>query len=360
MKLGRGRFLLLTQEQQLSNNNMESKASFVVRFGVIGTNFITDKFIEAALLDKRFVLSAVYSRTEERAIEYGRKFGCSNFFTDLQEMAASSLVDAVYIASPTSFHAAHCKIFINEGKHVLCEKPVCSNAAELDEVLAAARAKGTAFMEAHRGLLSPNLTLLRDSLPHINPVRVVAFTFCQQSSRYPAFLRGERPNAFLPQFSNGALMDLGCYAVAACVFLFGEPNSVHYVPVMLETGVDGSGTLLLGYDGLTASVVISKTTSGFSLNEVQGEKGTLLLDHLGEVNSVFLQGKNAPRVQLSPSVEPAVPNNMVHEVAAFLELVQTGKVEDERVSWALSRSVIAVLDKARRAGGIAFPADDTC
>jgi hypothetical protein len=56
-----------------------------------------------------------------------------------------------------------------------------------------------------------------------------------------AYLNGENPNAFLPQLSNGALMDLGCYAVYSAVALLGPPTSVSYAALMLPTGVDGGG-----------------------------------------------------------------------------------------------------------------------
>ena len=77
----------------------------MIRFGIIGTNQITEKFIEAASLVEDFSLSAVYSRTEETAKRFAKKYGVTMIFTDVTEMAKSKEIDAVYIASPNSFHS---------------------------------------------------------------------------------------------------------------------------------------------------------------------------------------------------------------------------------------------------------------
>lgn len=71
-----------------------------IRFGVVGTNFITDWVIAGARQDERFELAAVYSRTQERADEFAAKHQIPYTFTSLEEMAQSPLIDAVYIASP--------------------------------------------------------------------------------------------------------------------------------------------------------------------------------------------------------------------------------------------------------------------
>eukprot|EP00729_Bicosta_minor_P013755 gene13755-28920_t len=119
-----------------------------MRFAIIGSNFISDKFIEAGSLVEGFELAAVYSRTETRAQEFAAKHTCTTTFTDLTTLAKSDVFDAVYIASPTSEHAKQAVLMLQHGKHVLCEKPACSNLAELETILDAAAKSGCAFLEA--------------------------------------------------------------------------------------------------------------------------------------------------------------------------------------------------------------------
>ena len=82
------------------NTDKEKK----IRFGVIGTNFISDWVIVGARQDPRFELTAVYSRTQERADKFAAKHQIPYTFTSLEAMASSPLVDAVYIASPNFLH----------------------------------------------------------------------------------------------------------------------------------------------------------------------------------------------------------------------------------------------------------------
>lgn len=325
-----------------------------IRFAVIGTNFITDKFLEAGKAVPGFSLSAVFSRTSERAVEYARKHGCSQTFTSLEELGKSDTVDAVYIASPTSEHSRQAIVLLGHGKHVLCEKPACSNVAELEAVLAVARTSGCAFMEAMRPLKTPNFTRTCAALAELGAVRVMAGSFCQLSSRWPAYLRGERPNAFLPEFSNGALMDLGCYAAYCAVALLGRPDAVSYTPVMLPTGVDGGGTLVLRYEATVATLIISKMSHGFNYSELQTENGTLRVDNLGEWADVQAQKKGGDAEKIG---EVQAKNNMQYELAAFVELVQAGRQQDELLTWDMALTVARVLEDARRDAGITFPAD---
>ena len=103
-----------------------------VRFGVVGTNFITDWVIAGAREDERFQLSAVCSRTRERGEEFAAKHSIEHVFTSLEEMAASDKVDAIYIASPNYMHAEQSILCMNHGKHVLCEKPLAQTHEDIE------------------------------------------------------------------------------------------------------------------------------------------------------------------------------------------------------------------------------------
>ena len=94
-----------------------------IRFGVVGTNNITDWVIEGARQDSRFELTAVCSRTQERADEFAAKHNIPYTFTSLEEMASSDKVDAVYIATDKPLHTKHTLMALEAGKHVLSEIP---------------------------------------------------------------------------------------------------------------------------------------------------------------------------------------------------------------------------------------------
>jgi len=237
---------------------------------------------------------------------------------------------------------------------VLCEKPACSNLAELETILDAAAKSGCAFLEAMRSLKTPNFDIAKAALQELGAVRHFTATFCQLSSRWPAYLRGENPNAFLPTLSNGALMDLGCYAIYSAVALLGPPTKTSYTALMLPTGVDGGGTVVLQYPDSIATLTISKMSHSWNHSELQTENGTLIIDNLGEWSQLHSQKKGGERVNLGVTQEK---NNLMYEIAAFVKMVQDGKTQDTTLTWELSRQVMTVLDAARKDAGIVYPAD---
>ena len=170
----------------------------------MGANFITDWVIAGARQDERFELVAVCSRTQERADEFAAKHHIPYTFTSLEEMASSPLIDAVYIASPNFMHAGQSILCMNHGKHVLCEKPLASNAKEARAMIAASEANGVALMEAMKPTLTPNFKALMVALPKAGTLRRYFASYCQYSSRYDKFKEGIVLNAFKPELSNGA------------------------------------------------------------------------------------------------------------------------------------------------------------
>ena len=77
-----------------------------INFAVIGTNVITDRFLEAARQAEGFCLRGVYSRNMEKAQAYAKRQGAELTFDSLEALAACPEIDAVYIASPNSLHAS--------------------------------------------------------------------------------------------------------------------------------------------------------------------------------------------------------------------------------------------------------------
>lgn len=193
----------------------------MIRFAVIGTNTITDKFLQAASALPDFKLCAVYSRTLARAQEYAQKNNVSLVFDSLEALANSDQIDAVYIASPNFCHATQSILMMQHHKHVLCEKPIASNASEFQQMYDTAIKNQVILLEAMRSVFSPGFAAIRSLLPVLGTIRQVDFSFCKYSSRYDHFKEGIIENAFHPALSNAALMDIGVYCVHPLVSLFG-------------------------------------------------------------------------------------------------------------------------------------------
>jgi predicted dehydrogenase len=326
----------------------------MVRFGIIGTNWITERFIHAAKQVKDFQLVAVFSRTEKRAQEFADQHQAEFIYTDLYEMARSKEIDAVYIASPNSVHASQAMIMMNHGIHVLCEKPFASNTAEVKAMIACAKENGVLLMEALKTTLLPNFKGIKEHLNKIGPVRRYFASYCQYSSRYDRYKKGEVLNAFDPTFSNGALMDIGIYCVYPLVALFGEPNQISGGCYMLESGVDGEGSLLLQYEEMDAVIMYSKITNSYVPSEIQGENGSIVIDHMNPMTKIKIYYRDGSIEDIS---SPQVENSMYYEVEEFINLINNNQLESTINSYHNSFITAEILEEARKQMKIIYPAD---
>lgn len=326
----------------------------MIRFGVIGTNWITDNFLEAAKELEDFCLTAVYSRTEEKAREFANVHGASHIFTNIEDMAKSSTIDAIYIASPNSLHAAQAILCMDHGKHVLCEKPLASNTAEVKAMIDAAKKNNVLLMEAMKSTFIPNFLAIKESLHEIGPVRRYFANFCQYSSRYDEYKKGNVLNAFNPAFSNGALMDIGVYCIAPLVHLFGEPLSIKAMGTVLESGVDGQGSIIMQYENHEAIVMYSKITQSELPCEIQGEDGRIVINKISSPSHVYIDYRNGEQKDLSM---PQRENTMYYEAQEFIELIKNNQTESSINTFARSLTVTKIMDEVRQQLGIVFPAD---
>ncbi|MFD0676035.1 MULTISPECIES: Gfo/Idh/MocA family protein [unclassified Paenibacillus] len=326
----------------------------MIRFGVIGTNRITEEFIKAAQEIEDFALTAVYSRTEERAEEFGTKYGVSHIFTDIESVARSGELDAVYIASPNSFHAKHAIICMNHGKHVLCEKPIASNTKELQEMIKVAQANKVVLMEALKSTLLPNFRAIQENVYKLGKVRRYFANYCQYSSRYDAYKEGTVLNAFNPVFSNGSLMDLGVYCIYPMVVLFGRPDQIKATGVKLDSGVDGEGSILLKYAEMDAVIMYSKITDSSLPSEIQGESGSLVIDKINHPGKVEIHYRDG---SIEDITKPQDSKTMIYEVKEFIELIHNGRLESTTNSYANSLIAMEIMDEARKQIGLVYPAD---
>ena len=327
----------------------------MIRIGVIGTNFITDRLIEGAKEVKDANIAAVYSRTEERAKEFADKHNIKYTFTNLEEMAKSDLIDAVYIASPNSLHASQTIVFLKNKKHVLCEKPFASNKKEVEEMINAAKENNVVLMEAMKTTLLPNFKVIKENIHKIGKVRKYFASFCQYSSRYDKYKAGEVLNAFKNELSNGAIMDIGVYCISPMVNLFGKPNTIKANGIMLKTGVDGEGSAVFGYDDMEGTVIYSKISNSYLPSEIQGEEGSIIIDKINTFNNVKIIYRDGREEILSVKQKDA---NMYYEVEEFVNLIKNGEKESKINSLQVSRDVIEVIDEARKQIGVTYPADN--
>ncbi|MFR7479015.1 MAG: Gfo/Idh/MocA family protein [Acutalibacteraceae bacterium] len=336
---------------------MQQKKDDSIRLGIIGSSWISCEMIRGAKSTGFFTLEAVYSRTKERAESFAREQGALHTFTSLQEMAASPLLDAVYIASPNVCHVEQCRLFLQNGKHVLCEKPLAARGQEVMELQKLAREKGVIYMEAIMMLHLPWREKLRRAVRQIGPISLAKFDFCQYSSKYDGFLQGRHQNIFDPAMETGALMDLGVYTVYPALWLFGEPMGVTAAANFLPGGADGSGTATLLYPDKLVVLTYSKTGASHTGGEIVGEKGTIHLPSISTLLGMALYRRGKEPEFLSGQEEKY--RLMGYEARQFAQWINEGPDEAYEDASRLAVQVALLLHQIRRMAGIHFAGDET-
>ncbi|HCR3983801.1 TPA: Gfo/Idh/MocA family oxidoreductase [Kluyvera ascorbata] len=324
----------------------------MIRFAVIGTNWITRQFVDAAHETGKYKLTAVYSRSLEQAQSFANDYPVEHLFTSLEAMAQSDVIDAVYIASPNSLHAPQTELFLRHKKHVICEKPLASNIDEAERVIAAARENQVVLFEAFKTASLPNFQQLQQALPKLGQIRKAFINYCQYSSRYQRYLDGENPNTFNPAFSNGSIMDIGFYCLASAIALWGEPQQIQASASLLESGVDAHGVVMLDYGDFSVTLQHSKVSDSTLPSEIQGEAGALVIEKISECQKVSFVPRGSKAQDLS---QPQHINTMLYEAEEFARLVENNEVDHPGLE--VSRITAKVQTEIRRQTGVVFPAD---
>ncbi|WP_437888965.1 Gfo/Idh/MocA family protein [Phytobacter sp. V91] len=326
----------------------------MIRFAVIGTNWITRQFVDAAHETGKYKLTAIYSRSLEQAQEFAREYPVEHLFTSLDAMAQSDKIDAVYIASPNSLHFPQTQLFLSHKKHVICQKPLASNLREAQAAIACARENQVVLFEAFKTVSLPNFVLLKQSLAKAGKIHKAFFNYCQYSSRYQRYLDGENPNTFNPAYSNGSIMDIGFYVLSSAVELWGEPKSVQASASLLASGVDAHGVAILDYGDFSVTLQHSKVSDSVLASEIQGEAGSLVVEKLSECQklSFIPRGGNAQDL-----TQPQHINTMLYEAERFAQLVEENAVDHPALE--VSRITAKLATEIRRQTGVVFPADST-
>lgn len=339
--------------------------------------------MQSAHESKIFKLVAVYSRKLETAQKFISETSSIadasrvQAFDDLDKILSDPTINVVYIASPNSLHYEQAHKALSADKHVILEKPAASNLAELDELFKLADSKNLFVLEAYRHIQEPNFIKLQDLLndpakrsEKLGPIYGASVNMAVFSSRYTKVLEGEEPNVLSPKFSGGSLWDMGCYPVAFALALFGKPVSQSYYPVIIRTGVDGGGHMVLNYSAqssrqketFTVHAHTSKIYTSTAPTEIYGEKGTLRINGatgVTDINTVeFIPRGSKDAEQLAdPDPEYTGVLNLTWEAKELGRILTEGDRKSEAVLRALSRDVIEVMEDMRKQNGIIFASE---
>ena len=321
-----------------------------MRWGICGTGAIAEKFVGALrrVPDARVV--AVGSTSAERAESFGERTGIERRHGSYEGLAADDQIDVVYVASTQERHRADAVLFLEAGRHVLCEKPMALSGSDAEAMIGAAQRADRFLMEAMWSRFLPSyveLGRLLDRAVIGRPLLLQAdFSFA-----VPIRARADH-RLFDPARGGGALLDLGVYPLQLSRLVFGEPDDVFATGLLTDSGVDGQTTLTLAHAGggvslLSAAIV----TPGTCTARIMGTDGAITLD-------AFMHATHKLTVDgTDPQVIETEPASLHFQIPEVHRCVREGRNQSDVWSWADTLATLAITDRAREQIGLRYPTE---
>jgi len=194
----------------------------IVRIGILGAAAIAPMaIVKPARAVDRVEVVTVAARDPERARRFAEKAHLPRTSESYDAVLSDPDIDAVYNPLPNSLHAEWTTKALAAGKHVLCEKPLTSNATEAEQVAAAAAESGLVLMEAFHYRYHP---LMQRAVEVVASGELGEILAVEAWMQIPLLKPGDI--RYRPELAGGAVMDLGCYTTHQLRTLTGEEPEV--------------------------------------------------------------------------------------------------------------------------------------
>ena len=312
-----------------------------IKWGILGTGGIAREFAQDVQAHTEMAISAVGSRTKEKASSFLDNVTAFGSYEEL----VNSDVDAIYVATPHQLHAENTILALNAGKPVLCEKPFAVNSIQAKEMAHTAQTNNLLLMEAMWTRYLPHIQKVRELMHELGEVINV------QADHGQSLMSIKRLTD--PNYAGGALLDLGIYPISFSYFVFGAPERITAKSV-IENGVDLQTSAIFEYSGgrqaAINTVMNAKTPTAASIN---GTKARL------ELATSFYRPTDMRLVYNDGRIvefKNEYRGHGLREQAIYFEkMLISGKKDSELLPIAESVSIMETMDEIRNQIGLKYP-----
>ena len=326
-----------------------------MKWGILATGTIAEKFADTVnhMEQEDETLIACASRTLEHGKAFASKYGIPKVYGSYAQMMTDSEVDAVYIATPNSLHYENCRMCLEAGKHVLCEKPFTLCVDQAEELYELAEEKGLFIMEAFWIRFLPAYDKLRAMLRDgvIGEVKRITsqFGFTVEGAR--------RERKFKSELGGGALLDIGIYNLGFFHMITeaapeGFQSEVH----MTEYGTDDYSEVELEYPGGCSAHCIQAIGKKLERHaKIEGTKGDILMDDFQHLQEFTVQLKDGSSYLVK---EPFKVNGFEYEIVETSRCVSCGLNTSDRYTKEDCLTILRLMDDIRESWDMTFEGEE--
>jgi len=324
---------------------METK----IRWGIVGPGKIARKFVSDLLLVDDAEVTAVASRSLERAEAFAEEYDVEHTFGSYDALFRSGTVDVVYIATPHNFHKELSVKALENGIGVLCEKPMGVNRAEVVEQVNASIQNKVFLMEAMWSRFNPSIQKIKQLVDEgvVGDLKYIHADFA-----FYGLDKGLDSRLLNPDLASGSILDIGIYPIFLSYLLLGMPEEIMASSKFHENGTELQTSMIFDYKD-AQSILYSGLTSDSKMEaEISGTKGQLFLNprwHEAD-GYTLVTDRETNTLDL-----PLTGIGYYYEILEVNKCLRENKIESDLWSHQNSLDLSELLDTVRKKCGVSFP-----
>lgn len=294
-----------------------------IKWGIVGLGNIAAQFAADLLLVENAVLTAVASRDISKAEQFAEKFGALRMYNSYDLIFQDKEVDIIYIATPHNSHAALSIKALENGKHVLCEKPMSLSYNDAERMIEASKKNNRFFMEAFWTRFIPSI---QDIVQKVNSgilgeVNYIKADFAFHGSET------ENKRLFDKELGGGALFDIGVYPLFLSYILLGNPKEIIARAIKHKNDIDLQTSMILQYESAQSVLHASIASESDMKASVSGSKGRIELNSpwfVADGYSLFINNEKEAAFTL-----PTLGKGYSHEIIECHNCIRNNQIESE-------------------------------
>lgn len=323
-----------------------------VRWGIIGLGNIAHSFIRDLVLVQDAVISAVASRNMEKSIIFSKEYNVPLAFGSYIALLECKEVDVVYIATPHTFHAELSILAMENGKHVLCEKPLGISKEEVNRMIESARKNKVFLMEALWSRFNPAIRKVK-SLVESGEIGKIAYLHADFA--FYALDRDLQGRVLNPLLAGGSLLDIGIYPIFLAYLFLGIPDEVLSTSNFHANGAEVQTSMIFKYPQVHAVLYSGFTSRSWMKAQISGEKGTIILfDRWHQAQGYRVEKESGKEKFMLPTQG----RGYFYEINEVHACLADGRLESKLWSHQNSLDLIYLMDRVRVQNGIHFPKEE--
>ncbi|MCL5071599.1 MAG: Gfo/Idh/MocA family oxidoreductase [Actinobacteria bacterium] len=328
----------------------------IYKWGIIGPGKIAHSFMAGLKQIPNAILHATASLTPGKARAFSKLYNSPKWYTSYEKLVEDPEVDIIYIATTNQLHMNNAILALNNGKPVLCEKPMAVNALQVYKMIDTAKKNNLFLMEAMWSRFFPIMYKLRELLSQkiIGDIKVVigdlSFIVPGHDLSDPSIRN------FDPNCAGGGLIDCGIYPLAfACMVFAKTPNRVSGLATMTPLNVDAHSVVVVGFKGGGIASIYSgiDARSGHEA-QIYGTEGRIHIPNFFHADTleIYCLDKEMEKIVI-PFQEPGYQ----FEIIEVQKCIEEGFLESRIMPLQESLEIAQTFDKIRILWNYKYPCE---